>query len=209
MASLCSARLGVAHVSTGEVFRQAIARGSLLGRRVRRYVSGGRLVPDALVVEVMAARLRGAVLARGFVLDGFPRTEGQAIGLDAVLRERGTPLEGAVYLTSPLSVLIRRLSGRLVCRKCGANYHIRTMPPKEAGRCDRCRGGLVTRKDDRAATIRKRLAIDRRAGRPLLTHYQRQRLLHRLNGAGYIETVFRRALRLFRQQGWLNRDRSV
>jgi adenylate kinase len=202
LASLCEARLGLAHLSTGAIFRREIARKSSLGRRVGRYVTSGRLVPNALVIRVMAASLGGKALRRGFVLDGFPRTAGQAAGLDRVLAQRRQPLDGAVYLTSPQSLLVRRLSGRRVCARCGVNYHLRTMRPVRPGRCDRCGGTLVIRKDDLPATVRKRLRIDRQAARPLLAYYRRRRLLCLLNGAGHIETVCVRALALFRRQGW-------
>jgi adenylate kinase len=204
LASLYRARLGVAHLSTGAIFRQEIARNTPLGRRVSRYVMKGRLVPDALVVEVMAAHLGAGTLASGFVLDGFPRTEGQAAGLDRVLRRRRRALDGAVYLTSPVPLLIRRLSGRRVCDRCGENYHVRTMRPRRPGRCDRCGGRLVVRRDDEPATIRRRLAIDRRAAAPLIRYYRRRRLLHRVNGAGRIGQVYARTLTLFRRNGWVD-----
>ena len=203
MALLCKSRLGIAHVSTGEIFRQEITRNSALGRRVQRYVASGRLVPNALVVQVMASRLAGPEFARGFVLDGFPRTQGQAAGLDRVLKRRGQPLDGAVYLTSPRALLVRRLSGRRVCAACGANFHLKTMRPKRSGRCDRCHGPLVTRKDDQPQTIRKRLAVDNRAAAPLLRYYQRRGRLYRVNGIGYIEIVFVRARKLFKRLGWV------
>lgn len=209
LASLCHRRLGVPHLSTGEIFRQEIARGSALGRRVQRYVMRGQLVPDALVVQVMASRLARMASGRGFVLDGFPRTRAQAAGLGRVLTARRQPLDGAVYLTSPASLLVRRLGGRRVCGRCGANYHVRTMKPKRAGRCDRCQGALIIRKDDRPETIRKRLAIDRKAAKPLLDYYRREGLLYCVNGAGFIGTVFTRTLTLFRRQGWLGRGRQA
>ena len=201
LASLYQSRLGIPHVSTGEIFRQEIARGSALGRRVQRYVTAGRLVPDALVVQVMAARV--GRLRAGFVLDGFPRTRGQAAGLDQVLARRRMPLDAAVHLTSPQALLIQRLSGRLVCAQCGENYHVRRLPPRRPGRCDRCSGRLVTRKDDQPATIRKRLAIDRTAAAPLLAYYRQRRMLHRVDGTGRVDTVYDRTLRLFQRRGWL------
>ena len=201
--------MGVAHLSTGEIFRQEIARGSALGRQVQRYVTSGRLVPDALVVQVMAARLDRATLARGLVLDGFPRTRGQAAGLDRVLRRKGKPLDGAVYLTSPVSLLIRRLSGRRVCARCGANYHLRTMRPRRVGRCDRCLGPLISRKDDQPETIKKRLLLDRKTAAPLLTYYRRRGLLYRVDGRGRIDAVYARTIKLFRRLGWLpSHDRA-
>jgi adenylate kinase len=203
LAALCERRLGVPHISTGEIFRQEIARSSALGRRVQRFVTSGRLVPDALVVAVMASRLRAQVLAAGFALDGFPRTRGQAVGLDRVLSHRQASLDGAVYLEAPQSVLVRRLSGRRVCPHCGANYHVRTMRPRRSGRCDRCGTALVIRKDDQPATIRKRLAVDRAAAAPLVRYYERRGGLYRVNGAGIVGRVFARLERLFREQGWL------
>jgi len=205
LASLCETRLRVAHLSTGDIFRHEITRRSNLGRRVQRYVANGRLVPDALVVEVMAARLRDRRLAKGFVLDGFPRTKGQAEGLDRVLQARQQALDGAVYLETPLALLVRRLSGRRVCARCGAIFHVRTMRPRRPGRCDRCQGPLIVRKDDQPRTIRRRLLIDAAAATPLLQYYRRHNNLYRVNGTGPLGAVFRRAAALFRRQGWLSK----
>ena len=207
LASLYKERLGVAHLSTGQIFREEIARSSALGRRVKAYVTSGRLVPNDLVVEVMAKRL-GRATAAGFVLDGFPRTHGQAAGLDRLLRRHRKALDGAVYLTSPPALLVRRLSGRRVCSRCGENYHVRTMRPRRADRCDRCHGRLTIRKDDRPETIRKRLSVDRRAAAPLLAYYRKKRLLFPIDGSGHVETVYQRTLGLFRRQGWVRNDRT-
>jgi adenylate kinase len=203
LAALCAARLGLAHLSPGAIFRQEMGRGTALGGRVRRYVSAGLLVPDRLVVEVMGQRLRRLARARGFVLDGFPRTAGQAGGLDRVLAQLAQPLDAAVHLQAPVPLLVRRLSGRRVCPRCGTNYHLRTMRPRRPGRCDRCGARLVRRPDDEPGTIRRRLAVDRRASAALLRHYRGQGLLYPLDGRGRIETVYGRAARLFRRAGWL------
>ena len=203
LASLVQRRLGVRHVSTGDIFRQEIARHSVLGRSVHSYVTSGRLVPDALVVKVMAARLGTAQLDRGIVLDGFPRTQGQAAGLDRVLKRRGRLLDGVVYLAVPLAVLVRRLTGRRVCPRCGANYHVRTMKPKRPGRCDRCEMRLIIRKDDEPQTIKKRLAIDRTASKPLLAYYRRRGVLYRIDGAGRLDKVFERVRSVCIRRRWL------
>ena len=203
LATLCEERLGLAQLSPGVIFRQEMERASPLGRRVQQYVSRGLLVPDALVVQVMSGRLTPKRVRRGFVLDGFPRTVGQAQGLDRVLAHQQAPLQAAIGLMASEALLVRRLSGRRVCRRCGANYHVRTMRPKRLGRCDRCGGALIIRKDDASQTIRKRLAVDRAAAAPLLRYYRKQRLLHLVNGAGSVATVFRRTMKLIRQQGWL------
>jgi len=179
-----------------------------LGQAVNRYVSEGRLVPDALVVKVMTGRLTSRLLARGFVLDGFPRTVGQAEGLDRFLASRRRPLDGALYLACPARVLVVRLTGRQVCRHCGTNYHVRTMRPKREGRCDRCGGALIVRKDDQAATVRKRLVIDRTQAKPLLAYYRLKKLLARLDGTGSSAAVLRRTLHLVGRRGWMRHDRA-
>jgi adenylate kinase len=202
LAASLEQELAVGHLSTGELFRREIAGGTPLGDAVRRYVTQGRLVPDDVVVRVMTRRLTAQRLRKGFVLDGFPRTVGQAQGLDEFLARRRHPLDGAVYLACPPSVLIVRLSGRRVCSRCGANYHLRTMPPRRAGVCDRCGRRLTIRKDDQVGTISKRLAIDRTQAKPLLAYYRRRRLLYRLDASGSSAQVFRRAVRLFARQGW-------
>ncbi len=195
------------HYSTGELFRQEIRRQSALGHAVSRYVTAGRLVPDRLVVNVMTRQLTPRLLSQGFVLDGFPRTVGQAKGLDQFLQRRRRPLDAALYLACPQPVLIQRLSGRRVCSRCGAIYHLRTMPPKRTGICDRCHGTLVVRKDDEVATVTKRLAIDRGQAKPLLAYYRQQGFLYRLNGTGTSAQVLQRVIRLFRRHGWVKHDR--
>lgn len=222
LAGLLEKKLGLRALSTGELFRNEIHRRTALGKLVTRYVSSGRLVPDELVVKVMVKRLaryirpcsvpspersRGARhgVARGVVLDGFPRTVGQARGLEAFLRARGAQLAAALYLECPTSLLIARLSGRRVCSRCGRNYHIRTMRPRRTGVCDACTGALVIRKDDQVKTIAKRLEIDRAKAKPLLDFYRQRRLLSRLNGSGDVTQVFQRVRRLMKQEGWDDR----
>jgi len=203
MAHLLAERLGVAHVSTGELFRQEIRRITALGKAVMHYVNQGRLVPDALVVDIMTHRLSRRALDRGIVLDGFPRTVGQAKGLDRFLKATRRPLSGAVYLACPQAVLVQRLGGRRVCSRCGAIYHVRTMRPKRPNVCDRCQGPLVIRKDDQAATIRKRLAIDRVEAKPLLAYYRDANMLHRLDGGGSSTQTFPRLMELLIRHGWV------
>ena len=196
-------RLKVRHMSTGELFRQAIKEQTTLGKSVSRYVTSGRLVPDSVVVNVMTSHLSSGLLERGVVIDGFPRTVGQAKGLDAFLVSVRRPLNGALYLECPEPVLIDRLGGRLVCSRCGRNYHVRTMAPKRAGVCDACAGELMTRKDDQIATMRKRLRIDRVQAKPLVAYYQRKGLLYRVPGSGSSTAVFERVVRLLRTHGWV------
>ena len=203
MAHLLQECLKIPHLSTGDLFRREITNQTPLGKAVNRYVTEGQLVPDELVVKVMTGQLTARLLKQGFVLDGFPRTIGQARGLDVFLKRARAPLQAAVYLACPKSILLMRLTGRRVCSQCGANYHIRNMPPKRAGVCDRCRGRLIVRKDDQPATIAKRLAIHQVEERPLLAHYRHQRLLYRLDGGGSSDQTFPRLVALLTRHGWL------
>lgn len=208
LAQTLSQRFKLPHLSTGDIFRREIARRSALGRTVQAYVESGRLVPDALVVRVMTKQLTARMLQRGFVLDGFPRTVGQADGLNRYLTAKRRPLEGAVYLACTAKVLISRLSGRRVCKACGAIYHVRNMPPKRSGVCDRCGGALITRKDDAVSTITTRLAVDRAQVKPLLAYYRTRKVLFRIDSNETNQVTFRRIQRLFHRHGWVTRDRA-
>ena len=205
LATMLAERLGVRCVSTGELFRREMARRSPLGRQVQAFVTQGRLVPDALVVKVVTSKLTPAVLKRGFVLDGFPRTAIQAKLFDDFLHRTHRTLHGAVYLTCASPVLVARLSGRRVCKACNINYHIRRMPPKRRGICDRCGSKLSIRPDDTLATIRRRLAIDRKETTPLTSYYRRHHMLHLINGNGTGEETYRHAVALLKRHGWAAR----
>jgi adenylate kinase len=196
--------LGLAHLSTGEIFRQEVKRKTPLGRKVEQFVSNGQLVPDDVVVAVMTKRLTPTRRRQGFMLDGFPRTVGQAQGLEAFLRAHRAPLTGVIALACPASRLIVRLSGRQVCPQCGAIYHVDRMPPKRKGVCDQCGNKLTVRKDDHVETIKKRLRIDALEAKPLLSHYRRAKLLHRVDGSGSSQRAFASAMTLFRRQGWIS-----
>jgi adenylate kinase len=203
LASQLQESLGLEHLSTGEIFRHEVKRKTALGRQVERFVSHGQLVPDELVVAVMTKRLTPARRRRGCVLDGFPRTVGQAQGLEKFLRQRGTSLTGVIALTCPAARLIVRLSGRQICGTCDAIYHVRRMPPKRKGVCDRCGGALTVRKDDQLKTIRRRLRVDRAESAPLMAYYRRGKLLHRVDGRGSSEQALARTMALLRREGWV------
>lgn len=203
LATFLEDELGLPQLSTGELFRQEIQRKTRLGKTVSGFVTKGLLVPDEVVVKVMTRRLSASRSKRGFVLDGFPRTTGQAQGLDAYLARHRRPLHGAIVLVCSPGVLIARLGGRRVCGACGAIYHLRNLPPRRAGVCDRCGGKLGTRADDRIETIKKRLEVDRAQSKPLLDYYRRLGLLLRLNGDGSGLDVYRRARRLFARKSWV------
>jgi adenylate kinase len=152
----------------------------------------GELVPDDLVTAMVAERLQQADCAPGFLLDGFPRTIAQADALAAELTRSGRKLDGVVSLMVARADLVERLSGRRVCRECGAMYHERFDPPKKAGVCDRCQGTLYQRSDDNAATVDARLSVYERSTAPLLAYYRDRALLYEINGNGTPEEVGRR-----------------
>jgi adenylate kinase len=173
-------RYGPAQISTGDLFRAAMGRESPLGRSVKGYIESGRLVPDEVTSAVVAERIAEPDCRKGFMLDGFPRTLPQAQALDGLLAARGLPLDAVLYFDVTDEVAIERLSGRRTCSKCNANYHVRHMPPKEAGRCDRCGSALTQRPDDKPETIRKRLEVYVQQTRALVEEYERRGLLRRI-----------------------------
>jgi len=175
------ARYGLAHVSTGDLFREAVNDLTPLGREVQRYLAAGQLVPDEVTSAVVARRLERPDCAGGVILDGYPRTLRQADDLDGVLSERGDGLDHVIYLDVSEETAVERLSGRRSCRRCGALYHVKYMPPRVAGRCDKCGGELVQRDDDRPGTIRKRLAVYEEQTRALVERYERNGLLRRVD----------------------------
>lgn len=183
------AAYGIPHISTGDMFRNAIAAGTALGHEVKPYLDGGRLVPDALTIGIMRERLSEPDAAQGFLLDGFPRTLDQAKALDEMLSEIGKPLNAVVYLHVPRDILLARLTGRRICRTCGATYHVLNQPPKVDGVCDKCGGELYQRPDDSEETMKVRL--DQYAQtEPLVEFYRSRNLLVQVNGQQSIEDVW-------------------
>jgi len=191
-AKLLASRFGACHVSTGDLLREAARRGSQLGLEAKRSMEQGRLVPDEVVVDLVAERLDAADCQGGFLLDGFPRTLAQARALDALLARRGQPLGGVLLITLPREAALERLAGRRVCEQCGAMFHLRFGPPAQADRCDRCGGRVVQRADDREETVRHRMEVYGRETAPVLEHYRAAGLLREVDGAGSPEDVFRR-----------------
>lgn len=184
-------RWGVPWIATGDMLREAVAAGSPLGRQAKAYLERGELVPDEVVISLVAERLDRDDTRKGFVLDGFPRTVAQARALGRLLAERGVALDRVLDLEVGEEELVRRLSGRRICGRCGACSHVQVSPPKAAGRCDRCGGELIQREDDRPETVRRRLAVYRTETRPLVEHYRAQGLLETIPGEGTVEEVFR------------------
>ena len=177
------ARLGIPHISSGDLLRDAVARGTELGKSAKAYMDKGELVPDELVLGMIRERLAADDARGGWMLDGFPRTVAQAHGLDGLLGANGAGLEHVVSLRVPKDDVVARLGGRRNCSKCGRLYHVRFQPPKKEGVCDVCGGALVTRKDDEEGTIRARLDVYERQTAPLLDFYRSRGLLREIDGA--------------------------
>jgi adenylate kinase len=180
---------GVLHLATGDLLREAVAAGSPLGREAKSYMDQGALVPDDVIIRMMAERLSAADAGRGFILDGFPRTIAQAEALARLLKDLGQTLDAVVYFDVSEPELLRRLTGRRVCRACGHSYHLTSNPPKRAGVCDACGGELYQRDDDAEATVRNRLDVYRRQTAPLLDYYRQRNLLAPVSGEGPLATI--------------------
>jgi adenylate kinase len=181
-------------ISTGDILRAEAKRKSPLGLEARRYMDRGELVPDGVMIGVIEQRLRQADCKRGFILDGFPRTVAQAEALDAVLRELGCALDRVVSLDVPKEELIKRLSGRRVCRECGAMHHIIFDPPTNAGICNKCNGDLYQRDDDHEDIIAARLDVYDRETAPLREYYRKRGLLAEVDGIGSRDDILARIL---------------
>jgi adenylate kinase len=181
--------LGVPHVSTGDILRAAMQDGTALGRQVRGYIESGSLVPDEVVGDLIAERLERRDAAAGFVLDGFPRTLAQVEILSRVLGRLGMPLTKVFVLRAPQDEIVRRLSGRRTCPKCGAVYHLESRPPRSSGVCDVCSAALVQRPDDTEEVIRERLKVFEAQTEPVGDAYRAQGLLAEIDGTGDAEMV--------------------
>jgi adenylate kinase len=181
------------------MFREALAQGTPLGLEAKGYMDRGELVPDAVTVAMVMERLNREDCRGGAILDGFPRTLVQAEALDAALKETGRHVDQAVYLAVPREELLRRLSGRWLCRSCGASYHGVFNPPRIESRCDRCGGELYQRADDTRETAERRLEVYFAQTEPLIDYYRAQGVLEEIDGSVGIEEVSRAALGALKQ----------
>ncbi len=169
------------HVSTGDMLRAALKAGTQVGLEAKRYMEAGELVPDEVIMKIVQERLMGGPADAHYLFDGFPRTSDQARLLDELLRTDGRGQVTHVFLLEvPRDILVDRIAGRLLCRKCGAVYHIRNLPPKKEGLCDQCGGELYQRADDNRETVINRLEVFKKQTSDLIAHYEQQGVLKRI-----------------------------
>ncbi|SCY19204.1 Adenylate kinase [Lachnospiraceae bacterium XPB1003] len=189
-AKMIAAKYGIPHVSTGDIFRANIKNGTELGKEAKSYMDKGALVPDELTVRILLDRVAQDDCAKGYVLDGFPRTIPQAEVLDAELTKLNDKIDFAINVDVPDENIVRRMSGRRSCPSCGATYHIVHIPPKQEGVCDKCGAALVQRDDDKEETVKNRLKVYHEQTQPLIDFYEKKGVLQNVDGTVDSEEVF-------------------
>ena len=184
-------KYGVCHISTGDMFRSAIKNGTDMGKLAQSYMENGELVPDSVTVGIVKERLAlEDCVSKGFLLDGFPRNIDQAHALDTILEELGYSLDGVINVSVDNEILINRIIGRRICKKCGATYHVEFNKPQTEGVCDVCGGELYIRKDDTKETAENRLNVYSSQTQPLLDFYNQRGMLFEINGDQEVNKVF-------------------
>ncbi len=175
-------KYGIPHISTGDIFRENIKNGTELGKKAQEYMNKGELVPDDLVCEIATDRLKKDDCKNGFLLDGFPRTVYQAEKLDEFLASRGEKLDKVIDLEVSDEELMKRITGRRVCKECGATFHVVNFPPAVPGKCDKCGGILIQRADDNEETAKNRIDVYNRETRPLIDYYEKSGNIVHIDG---------------------------
>lgn len=183
-------KYGIPHISTGDIFRANIKGGTELGLKAKTFMDQGKLVPDEITIGMLMDRIKADDCAKGYVLDGFPRTIPQAESLTAALAAQGEAIDYAVNVDVPDENIITRMSGRRACLSCGATYHIQFNPPKAEGVCDTCGSALVLRDDDKPETVKNRLAVYHEQTQPLINYYQKAGVLKEVDGTQDLNKVF-------------------
>lgn len=183
-------KYNIPHISTGDMFRAAIKEGTELGLQAKSFMDKGELVPDEVTIGIVRERLSKNDCENGFLLDGFPRTVAQAEALDTMLADLGKKIDYVINIDVDQSILMERLTGRRICKNCGATYHLVFNPPSQEGVCDRCGGELYQRADDNAKTVQNRLDVNIQQTKPLLNFYEDKGYLRNINGQQDINVVF-------------------
>jgi adenylate kinase len=192
-------KLELAHIATGDLFREALAKGTEQGKKAKSFIESGKLVPDEITIQMVLDRISADDCKSGVIFDGFPRNLNQAETLDKALVKQRKAIEWVVYIKVGEKALIDRLSGRWICRKCQAPYHTLYSPPKVAGKCDRCDGELYQRADDTLETVKKRLVVFEAETTPLVQYYKKSGKLLEVEGEGTEDAVERRIIESLRK----------
>jgi len=182
-----ASRFGIPQVATGDLLRKAVAEKTPLGLKIKSYLDGGKLGPDDLIVKLISERVSKPDCKKGYILDGFPRTMGQAVALDKM-----TDIDLVLNIVVDFEELVGRAVGRRTCLKCGAVYHVKFNPPMNPGICENCGSKLIQRDDDKEDTVRKRLKVYGEQTAPLIDYYRKKRNLVDIDGSGGIDAVFQR-----------------
>jgi len=193
-AAIMAQKLNLVHMATGDLFRQALEQGTELGLKAKSYMEKGRLVPDQVTIQMVLERMSAPDCEAGVILDGFPRNLGQAEALDKVLTQRAKAIDKVVYIKVSEQELVKRLSGRWICRSCQTPYHTINSPPRVWGKCDNCGGELYQRSDDTIETVKKRLEVYFAETAPLIDYYAQMGKLSEVDGEGDVDEVTRRII---------------
>ena len=194
-AKLLREKFEACQVSTGDILRKAVADQSPLGKEASAYIRRGDLVPDGVIVKLVAERLKEKDCAQGFILDGFPRTIPQAQSLEEILQKMGLGLQAVLLVQVPNRIIVERLAGRRTCKDCGALYHLKFNPSASESVCDRCGGELLQRDDDREETISARLKVYDKQTAPLVDYYRQRGILREIDGVGSVDDIRNRLIK--------------
>jgi len=195
-----SREYGWVHISTGNILREAVKKGTELGNAAKDFMDKGELVPDDIINRIVAERISAMPAEEKFILDGYPRTEVQASGLEEALGRLGRSIDKVIYFKTSDEVSIARLSGRRVCRQCGTNYHVKNIRPRKEGICDKCGGELFQREDDKEETVRNRLKVYEQQTEKLLAYYQKRGLLKPVSGDLSVDDLFEELSAAFKRE---------
>ena len=190
-------KYNIPHISTGDILRESVKSGQSLGLKAKSFMDKGELVPDEVVTGIVAERLKKDDTKKGYILDGFPRTLKQAEDLEAALKIASSSIDMVVYFATSPAVAIERLTGRRVCKACGFNYHVKNIPPRKEGVCDKCGAALFQRPDDTEDTVRNRLKVYEDQTRPLIDFYVNRGLLKRVSGDMGVDELFKVLSKIF------------
>jgi adenylate kinase len=200
-AKLLQEEFNACQVSTGDILRKAVAEQSPVGKEAAEYINRGVLVPDSVIVKLVAERLNDNDCRKSFILDGFPRTIPQAQSLEEILKKMDLTLHHVLLMQVPPELIVERLAGRRTCKGCGAPYHRSFDPPKQEGVCDRCGGELRQRDDDREETVRARLDVYDAQTAPLVDYYRQRGILREIDGVGKVEDIQKRVIEALGEPG--------